>query len=229
MSIAENLAQVKARVAAAARACGRDENDILLIGASKMNDAERVREAIAAGLPACGENRVQELREKNEQGAYEGAELHFIGTLQKNKVKYIVDKVSLIHSVDSFSLAEEISKRSLAIGKKMDILAEINIGGEAAKGGFSPESAAEEAMKIAELPGISLRGMMTMAPKCDKKEDYLKYFQETYNIFVDFLSKNNHNIIEPVLSMGMSDSYREAAIVGATAVRVGSALFGRRI
>lgn len=226
--IAANFERVRRELADAA-ASSPTKKTPTLIAATKTVPVEVINYAAKElGLSVIGENRVQELLEKYER--YDkNLELHFIGTLQKNKVKYIVDKVSLIHSVDSFSLAEEISKRSLAIGKKMDILAEINIGGEAAKGGFSPESAAEEAMKIAELPGISLRGMMTMAPKCEKKEDYLKYFQETYNIFVDFLSKNNHNIIEPVLSMGMSDSYREAAIVGATAVRVGSALFGRRI
>lgn len=226
--IAENFERVRRELADAAGASPTGKVPTL-IAATKTVPVEVINFAAGElGLSVIGENRVQELLEK--YGRYdETLELHFIGHLQKNKVKYIVDKVSLIHSVDSFALAEEISKRSLSIGKRMDILAEINIGREEAKGGFLPEAAAEEAMKIAELPGISLRGMMTMAPKCDQKEDYLKYFQETYNIFVDFLSKNNHNIIEPVLSMGMSDSYREAAIVGATAVRVGSALFGRRI
>ncbi len=200
-----------------------------LVAATKTVPVEVINYAAENfGLSVIGENRVQELLEKYDRYS-PSLELHLIGSLQKNKVKYIVDKVSMIHSVDSFSLAEEISKRSLAIGRKMDVLVEINIGREESKGGIEPERAAEMAAKIGELSGISVRGMMTMAPKCGQKSDYFKYFEETYRILVDFLTKNHHNIIEPVLSMGMSDSYAAAAAVGATHVRVGSALFGRRI
>ena len=135
MSIAENIAIVKEKIARAAEAAGRDPEDVLLIGATKMNDAARVREAIAAGLPACGENRVQELQEKNAVGAYEGARLHFIGTLQKNKAKYLVGTVELIHSVDSVPLMAEISRQALKRGLRQDILLEVNTGGEASKSG----------------------------------------------------------------------------------------------
>ena len=185
MSIAENLAQVKARVAAAARACGRDENDILLIGASKMNDAERVREAIAAGLPACGENRVQELREKNEQGAYEGAELHFIGTLQKNKVKYLVGVVKLIHSIDSVELMQAIDKQAQKIGVVQDILLEINTGGEASKSGFSPDELSTALFEASKLPGIRVRGLMTIPPICVDGTENIPFFQLLKQLFVD--------------------------------------------
>ncbi len=223
----ENFSRVRAELenAAAASPGGRVPT---LIAATKTVPVEVINYAARElGLTEIGENRVQELLSKYE-ALDKSLKLHFIGTLQKNKVKYIVDKVAMIHSVDSVSLAEEIGKRSAAIGKTMDILLEVNIGREPAKGGFLPEEVADAAAEISRIPGISLRGIMTMAPKCEKKEDYLKYFEETYLIFVDFLSKNNHNIIEPVLSMGMSDSYREAASKGATAVRIGSALFGSR-
>ncbi len=221
--IGENFARVREEIAASSS--GREP---MLVAATKTVPVEVINYAAEHfELRVIGENRVQELLSKYE--AYDPRlEVHFIGTLQKNKVKYIVDKVALIHSVDSVALAEEISKRSLAIGRRTDILLEINIGREAAKGGFLPEELQNAAENISALPGIRVRGIMTMAPKCEKNEDYLKYFNETYNIFVDFLSKTKHNIIEPILSMGMSDSYREAVVSGATAVRIGSALFGAR-
>lgn len=221
--IADNFKRVRAELEHASK--GRVPT---LIAATKTVPVEVINYAAEQlGLTDIGENRVQELLDKYE--AYSPKlKLHFIGTLQKNKVKYIVDKVSMIHSVDSVGLAEEISKRSLAIGKRMDILLEVNIGREASKSGFLPEEIDDALDKIADLDGVFVRGLMTMAPKCEKSADYLKYFKETYRISVDILAKKQHNIIEPVLSMGMSDSYREAAAVGATAVRVGSALFGKR-
>lgn len=222
--IGENFARVREELASLSAV----DRVPTLVAATKTVPVEVINYAAEHfGLRVIGENRVQELLSKYE--SYDPRlELHFIGTLQKNKVKYIVDKVSLIHSVDSVALAEEISKRSLAIGRRMDILLEINIGREEAKGGFAPEKLSDAAENVASLPGVRVRGIMTMAPKCEKNEDYLKYFNETYNIFVDFLSKTKHNIIEPILSMGMSDSYREAVGAGATAVRIGSALFGAR-
>ena len=200
----------------------------LLIAATKTVPVEVINFAAAElGLTDIGENRVQELLEKYDR-LDPSLRVHFIGGLQCNKVKYIIDKVSMIHSVDSLRLAEEISRRAQERGIVMDVLAEVNIGREKSKDGVLPEEAAEFAIKIAELPGISVRGIMTMAPKCDENSDYRKYFEETYRIFVDFLRKKRHNIIEPVLSMGMSDSYTAATASGATAVRVGSALFGHR-
>lgn len=225
--IAENFARVRAELQATA-AMSPHRKAPMLIAATKTVPVEVINYAARnLGLSVIGENRVQELLSKYESYD-ENLELHFIGTLQKNKVKYIIDKVSMIHSVDSVGLAEEISRRAERLGRRMDILLEVNIGREEAKGGFLPEELPIAAEKISVLPGVSVRGIMTMAPKCEKNEDYLKYFDETYHIFVDFLAKNKHNIIEPVLSMGMSDSYREATIAGTTAVRIGSALFGAR-
>ncbi|MBQ1502506.1 MAG: YggS family pyridoxal phosphate-dependent enzyme, partial [Clostridia bacterium] len=145
-----------------------------------------------------------------------------------NKAKFIVGKASLIHSVDSLHLAERIGSLASAAGIVQDVLIEINIGREEAKSGFLPEEAAEAEARISELPGVRTRGIMVMAPVCSEKDEYRKYFKETYSIFIDIFQKKSHNIRECILSMGMSDSYVEAIEEGATLVRVGSALFGRR-
>ncbi len=228
MSIAENLAQVKARVAAAARACGRDENDILLIGASKMNDTDAVREAIAAGLPACGENRVQELRDKNAAGAYEGAELHFIGTLQKNKVKYLVGVVKLIHSVDSLELMEAISLRAEKIGVVQDILLEVNTGAEESKSGFSPDEVAAALENASRLAGIRVRGLMTIPPICVDGTENIPFFQLLKQLFVDNSEKKYDNVSMDFMSMGMSGDFEAAIACGSNMIRVGTAIFGKR-
>ena len=228
MSIAENLAQVKARVAAAAKACGRDEKDILLIGASKMNDADRVREAVAAGLPACGENRVQELRDKNALGAYDGAELHFIGTLQKNKVKYLVGVVKLIHSVDSVELMQAIDKQARKLGLVQDILIEVNTGGEASKSGISPEELSQTLYEASKLPGIRVRGLMTIPPICVDGTENIPFFQLLKQLFVDNSEKKYDNVHMDFMSMGMSADYEAAIACGSNMIRVGTAIFGQR-
>ena len=229
MTIAENLAQVQANIARAAEKAGRDPKDILLIGATKMNDADRVREAIAAGLPACGENRVQELLEKNEQGAYEGARLHFIGSLQKNKVKYLVGLVELIHSVDSVELMREINKQALKRGITQDILLEVNTGGEDSKSGFAPEMLPEMLAAAAEFPAVSVRGLMTIPPICRRPEENLPYFQLLHQLFIDNGEKKYDNVRMDFMSMGMSGDYEAAIACGANMVRVGTAIFGHRI
>ncbi len=214
MSIAENIAQVKTNIARAAEAAGRDPNEILLVGATKMNDAARVREAIAAGLPCCGENRVQELLEKHEQGAYEGAGLHFIGTLQKNKAKYLVGLVSLIHSVDSEGLMKEISRQAEKRGLIQDILLEINTGYLLQKAG--------------NYPGIRVRGLMTIPPVCRVPEENLPYFRLLRQLFIDNGEKKYDNVHMDFMSMGMSGDYEAAIACGANMVRVGTAIFGQR-
>ena len=229
MTIAENLAQVQANIARAAEKAGRDPKDILLIGATKMNDADRVREAIAAGLPACGENRVQELLEKNEQGAYEGARLHFIGSLQKNKVKYLVGLVELIHSVDSVELMREINRQALKRGITQDILLEVNTGGEDSKSGFAPEMLPEMLAAAAEFPAVSVRGLMTIPPICRRPEENLPYFQLLHQLFIDNGEKKYDNVRMDFMSMGMSGDYEAAIACGANMVRVGTAIFGHRI
>ena len=228
MSIAENLAQVKARVAAAAKACGRDENDILLIGATKMNDAQRVREAVAAGLPACGENRVQELRDKNALGAYEGSELHFIGTLQKNKVKYLVGVVKLIHSVDSVELMQAIDKQAQKLGIIQDILIEINTGGESTKSGLAPEELSNALYEASKLPGIRVRGLMTIPPICVDGTENIPFFQLLKQLFVDNSEKKYDNVYMDFMSMGMSGDFETAFACGSNMIRVGTAIFGQR-
>jgi len=229
MGIAENLALVQENIARAARAAGRSEEEILLVGATKMNDAARVREAIAAGLPCCGENRVQELLEKNAAGAYEGAALHFIGTLQKNKVRQLVGLVSLIHSVDSVGLMGEISRQAEKRGLVQDILLEVNTGGEAAKSGFAPAEVEEALRKAADFPGVSVRGLMTVPPICRAPEENLPYFDLLRQLFIDNERKKYDNVHMDFMSMGMSGDYEAAIACGANIVRIGTAIFGRRV
>ena len=228
MSIADNLARVRENIARAAQKAGRDPGDILLVGASKMNDAARVREAIAAGLPACGENRVQELLEKNAQGAYEGAELHFIGTLQRNKVKYLVGLVKLIHSVDSVELMREIDRQARKRGLVQDILLEVNAAGEASKSGFAPEALPEMLAAASEFPGLRVRGLMTIPPICSTGMENLPYFLLLNKLFIDNGEKKYDNVRMDFLSMGMSGDYEAAISCGANMVRVGTAIFGPR-
>lgn len=197
---------------------------VKLLIATKMQNNEDINYLVSLGANLIGENKVNELLEKYE-GYDKGAEVHFIGTLQSNKVKYIVDKVSLIHSVDKLSLLEEINKRAGKIGKIMDVLLEVNSGKEENKGGIFPEDVCEVYEKACRLPNVRVRGLMTMAPRCQNREEYLKYFGLTKELF-DKLFKNDENAI---LSMGMSESYTYAIEAGANLVRVGSKIFGERI
>ena len=228
MGIAENLAQVQERIARAAEKAGRDPGEILLVGATKMNDADRVREAIRAGLSCCGENRVQELLEKKEAGAYEGAALHFIGTLQKNKAKYLVGLVSLIHSVDSEGLMQELSRQALKRGLVQDILLEVNTGGEASKSGFAPSELPAALEKAGQYPGIRVRGLMTIPPICRSPEENLPYFRLLRQLFIDNGEKKYDNVVMDFMSMGMSGDFEAAIACGANIVRVGTAIFGVR-
>ena len=224
--ITENFKRVRENIAAAERRRGGGE--VTLLAATKTVPAEDILFAAEnLGLRVAGENKQQEFTEK--YGALSGAlDYQFIGHLQTNKAKFIVGKASLIHSVDSLHLAEKIGSLASAAGIVQDVLIEINIGREEAKSGFMPEEAAEAEARISELPGVRTRGIMVMAPVCSEKDEYRKYFEETYSIFIDIFQKKSHNIREYILSMGMSDSYVEAIEEGATLVRVGSALFGKR-
>jgi pyridoxal phosphate enzyme (YggS family) len=227
MSIAENVAKILADIQTAATAAGRDPKQITLCAATKMNDADRVRQAIAAGIRCCGENKVQELTAKLAENAYEGAQIHFIGHLQRNKVKGIIDKVSLIHSLESIPLAEELQRQAEKRGLTVRVLAEVNIGREESKSGVLPEELREFCLEISKYPNIKLCGFMTMAPKSTSFAEYYDYFKETYNLSIDIWKNTLHNIQEPIISMGMSDSYRAAIAAGATVVRLGSSVFGR--
>ena len=227
MDIAENVAIVRSRIAEAALAAGRRPEDIRLVAATKMNDAARVQQAIKAGVEICGENRVQEMLEKNAQAAYAGARLHFIGHLQKNKVKQVVGKVALIESVGSYELLEDIDRQAEKLGIVQPILLEVNVGGEEAKSGFAPESleqAAEEAKKCAN---VRVRGLMCIPPVAEGEHGSLPYFEKVHALFVDINAKLYDNTLD-ILSMGMSGDYEDAVRAGATMVRVGTAIFGAR-
>ena len=227
MAIAENIALVRENIDAAARETGRTGRDITLVGASKMNGADACREAIAAGIDALGENRVQEMRQKMSENAYDGAPLHFIGHLQRNKVRQVVGQVALIQSVGSEPLLLEIEKAAAALGLVQPILLEVNIGGEAAKSGFAPSELFAAAEKSLSLPHVRMRGVMTIPPFDADRPETLRYFQETYALYVDIREKLFHNV--PMeLSMGMSGDYADAVRAGATMVRVGTAIFGAR-
>ncbi len=227
MLIADNIARVRANIAAAARETGRDPGDILLVGASKMNGADACREAIAAGIDALGENRVQEMTAKLAENAYEGTPLHFIGHLQRNKVRQVVGRVSLIQSVGSVELLDEIEKAAARLELTQDVLLEVNIGEEAAKSGFAPRDLFAGAEAALERSHIRVRGLMTIPPAEAEREENLGYFQKVRTLFVDINEKLFHNELQ-YLSMGMSGDYEDAVRLGATMVRVGSAIFGSR-
>lgn len=227
MSIAQNIQTIRQQMAEAARAAGRDPSEILLVGASKMNDAAACKEAVAGGIDALGENRVQELLAKYAEDAYVGAPLHFIGHLQRNKVKQVVGKVTLIQSVGSKELLDEIEKVAARLELVQDVLLEVNIGGEEAKSGFAPEELAQAAAYARTLAHIRVRGLMTIPPVAVEKGGNIPYFEKVYRLFVDISREMYDNKWEYV-SMGMSDDYADAVRCGANMVRVGSAIFGAR-
>lgn len=228
--ITENYKRVTEKIEEAKLRRDRSiQGEVTLLAATKTVDPEEILFAIhALGLAAAGENKVQEFLAKYDllQGQ---AALHILGHLQTNKVRQIVGKVDMIQSVDSLHLAQEIGRRSQAAGVVTDVLAEINIGREENKTGILPEETRDFTNALEEIPGIRLRGLMTMAPVCRSKDEYLKYFCKTYEIYLDIFQKKSHNRIETVLSMGMSDSFEAAIEAGATMVRIGSAIFGPRI
>lgn len=228
MSIAENIAEIRRRMDAAAVACGREPSEILLCAATKMNDAERVREAVANGVDCCGENRVQELLQKQPLGAYEGKPVHFIGHLQTNKVKQVVGRVDLIQSVDRVELLECINKTAQQKGIRQKILLEVNIGAEESKSGFTPEEALQIAAEMENYPATELAGLMAIPPISEKKGDNCGYFAKMRNLFVDISRKKYDNVSMVYLSMGMTDDFEDAIAEGATMIRVGTAIFGKR-
>ncbi len=228
MSIAENVARIRAQIAEAAIAAGRDPNEISLCAATKMNDAQAVREAIAAGVDCCGENRVQEFLKKNDENAYAGAPVHFIGHLQTNKVRQIVGKVSLIQSVSSLKLLQEINKEAAKQNIVQDILLEVNIGREESKSGFFLEEIDGILEKMPDFCNIRLRGLMAIPPISENSTNSSKFFQEMYNLSVDIMRKKGDNVCVDILSMGMSDDFAQAVACGSTMIRVGTAIFGPR-
>ena len=228
MSISDNIAQIRAQIAEAAIAAGRDPSQIQLCAATKMNDSKAVRQAIAAGVDCCGENRVQELTKKQAENAYAGAPVHFIGHLQTNKVRQVVGKVDLIQSVDSLRLLDAIHKEAAKQGICQDILLEVNIGQEESKHGLSTAELPGILEKMGNFPNVRMLGLMCIPPICEDSTNSFKFFQEMYNLSVDIMRKKYDNVCVNILSMGMSGDYREAIACGSTMIRVGTAIFGAR-
>ena len=228
MSIQENVIQIRKNIRKAAVMAGKDPDSVILCAATKMNDAQKVRQAIAAGVTCCGENRVQELTQKLAENAYEGASVHFIGHLQTNKVRQVVGKVDLIQSVDSLRLLEAIHKEAQHQQLRQDILLEINIAGEESKSGFPMDEIYGLLPELGNYPGIRVLGFMTIPPICHNPGENNKFFQEMYNLSVDITAKKYDNVEVRFLSMGMSDDYTDAITHGSNMVRIGTAIFGAR-
>ena len=228
MSLAQNIADIRVKIAEAAHAAGRAPEDILLCAATKMNDADAVRQAIAAGVDLCGENRVQELTQKLSEDAYRGAPVHFIGHLQTNKVKQVVGRVDLIQSVDSLRLLEAIQKEAARQGIRQDILLEVNIGNEESKTGFAAPEILPLVERFSDFSNLRLRGLMAIPPISQNFGDNRKFFQEMYQLSVDITTKKGDNVCVDILSMGMSDDFADAIACGSTMIRIGTAIFGQR-
>lgn len=229
MDLFQNVRAMQEKIAAAARAAGRNPGEISLCAATKTQTDDAIRAAIAAGIRICGENRVQELTAHLESNAYVGAQVHFIGHLQTNKVKFVVGKVDMIESIDSSRLLQAVEKQAEKVGVVQDILLEVNIGQEESKGGAAAAELLELAREALSCPHVRLRGIMCIPPATASEEENRGFFQETYQLFVDIKEKledNSTNI--DCLSMGMSGDYPLAIQGGSTMVRVGTALFGAR-
>lgn len=222
----ENYKIIKDNIASAAQASGRKPEDIIILAATKTVDTDTINYAVNKGIKFIGENRVQEFLGKYEDLA--PVRKHFIGHLQKNKVKYIIDKVEMIESVSSLALAEEISKQAVKNSLKMNVLLEVNIGKEESKSGFVEEEVSDAVYKIAEMPGICVKGLMAIPPVCTDIGGNSKYFYKMHKLFIDIRGKKIDNSNMDFLSMGMSGDYKEAVLRGANIVRIGTALFGER-
>ena len=229
MDLSQNVKAVREKIAAAARAAGRNPEEISLCAATKVQSDDAIRAAIAAGIRVCGENRVQELTAHLEANAYVGAQVHFIGHLQTNKVTQGVGRVDLIHSVDSERLLRAVAAQADKLGLVQDILLEVNIAGEESKGGVLPEDLPALAELAQNFACVRLRGLMAIPPVSTVSGSNRKYFSKMRNLFVDIMKKMSDNYpIMDCLSMGMSADYEDAIAEGATLVRVGTALFGPR-
>ena len=225
--IRENLDTVEAKIREACTASGRKREEVRLIAVSKTKPVGMLKEAYDCGCRDFGENKVQELTEKYDK-LPKDIRWHMIGHLQRNKVKYIIDKVYLIHSVDSLRLAEEISKEAVKRGIIVSILVEVNVAAEESKFGISVREAASLVEKIAALPGVSVKGLMTVAPYVENPEENRLYFAMLRQICVDIIHKNIDNVSMKELSMGMTGDYEAAILEGATYIRIGTGIFGER-
>lgn len=228
-NIEENLKIIREDIAKAAFESGRNEDDVMLMAVTKTVEAKFINHAIACGINLIGENKVQEFLLKEPELNLDSCKAHLIGHLQSNKVKKIVGKVDMIQSVDSVNIAAEIAKRSVEAGVVTKVLLEVNAGDEESKFGFSADEIFEKSHEIASIPGISVDGLMCVAPICENDAEIRRVFANMHRLFIDIGSKKIDNISMNVLSMGMSGDYRQAILEGANLVRVGSAIFGARI
>ena len=226
--IAQTVSEIRRRVAAAAEKSGRREEDIAIMAVTKTVPPEVVNEAIGCGLHLLGENRVQEYMDKRDSYHLDGCSVHFIGSLQTNKVKYIIDKVDMIQSVNSLKLAAEIQKRAAACGKIMDVLLEVNIGEEESKSGIMPADLDELAKRVCDMPNLRLSGLMAIPPFDAGEQESREYFSRMNHLFLDMKAKKLDNSDVRVLSMGMSGDFETAIECGANLVRLGTILFGKR-
>lgn len=223
INIEANVAAVRQRMEKAAGG-----KAVTLVAATKMNDAAAIQRAIAAGVDACGENRVQEMTEKLGQDAYRGVPLHFIGSLQKNKVKFVVGKCDLIHSVNSLELLEVIAKKAASLDIVQDVLLEVNIARESSKTGFLPELLPQFLETAGNFPSIRVQGLMAIPPKSEKNGGNRPYFAQMRELFIDIGAKKYDNVTMKFLSMGMSDDFEDAILEGSNMIRVGTSIFGAR-
>lgn len=228
LSVAQNVARVQERMRHAAQRVGRDPAEIRLVAAGKTVEAARLRAAIAAGVRIVGENYLQEARQKIGQLGQHAAQWHFIGTLQRNKVRYLFDLFSLVHSVDSLVLAEEINRRAERLGRRMAILLEVNIGGEASKSGFAPQALLADAEKLLPLSHLDVQGLMTIPPLTATPEESRGFYQELRDLRQRLQRRGLEGLQLHELSMGMTADFEVAIEEGATLVRVGTAIFGPR-
>jgi len=227
-SIAENVKMVRDAISEAAIKSGRNPGDVKLVAAAKTKPAEMVREAVAAGVDAVGENRVQEMIEKHAHAAYTGAPLHFIGHLQSNKAGRIVGLCDLIESVGSKALVDLIGKKAVSLEIVQNVLIEVNIGREPQKSGVLPEQLEEILDYTSQTKGINVLGLMAVPPINEENERNCNYFDAIFQLYVDMSKKKYDNVSMCFLSMGMSDSYIDAILAGSNMVRIGSAIFGKR-
>lgn len=227
MDVAANLAKIREQMAAACREHGRDPDSVRLVAIAKTKPVAQIEEALAAGQTLIGESYVQELVEKTDQLG-ERAEWHFVGHLQSNKAKYLVDRVTLIHSVDRLSLAKEINKQWRKAGQTANVLIQVNLGEEASKSGTSPEQAEDLVRAVAALENIKIRGLMTLPPYCPDPEDVRPFFRRLREMADYITACQLPGVVMQELSMGMTHDFRVAIEEGATLVRIGTAIFGER-
>ncbi|OPY12672.1 MAG: hypothetical protein A4E67_00051 [Syntrophaceae bacterium PtaB.Bin038] len=225
--VTENILRVRERIAAAAARAGRDPSGVRLMGVTKTVGDDRIRQAIAAGIDIIGENYVQEARRKIELMG-KNVEWHFIGHLQTNKAKYAVRLFDMIHSVNRMSLAEELNRRAGAAGVVCRVLIEVNLGGEESKSGAPPDEAPGLIRAVAQMPNLSIRGLMTMAPWYDDPEKARPCFAGLRALRDQIAAENIPNVTMRELSMGMTDDFEVAVEEGSTIVRIGRAIFGER-